>query len=301
MTNNQSDYLDMFKAVIQFDTDTALITALRPAFGVGITDLKLVVKEIDIASGKQSTATSGTFIDRNENKEALCQQLVIVMSGTKAYAASISDSTLEEEMNYPVSELRRIKDESIAAFATNIENLVTPHLASLAPFGVDAAAMTALTTAKTDFETSLSLPRMAVTAKASQTEALPPLFLKGKNICRKILDPIALTLKPTNPDWYNQYHNVRKIINTGKGTTSLDGVVIDQVTNNPLYNVAVKVIELNSTIHSKVDGSYEYSPIPRGTYTVSYTLVGYDVFTLSAFDIKQGQNITKNVSLKPTP
>jgi hypothetical protein len=301
MTNEQSDRLDMFKAVIQFDADTTAVTSLRPAFADGITDLKDVVDDIEEATGKQSQAISGTFIDRSENKEELCQKLLIVMSGTKAYAASVGNATLEEEMNYSISELRKIKDESLVPFADNTKTLINAVLASLAPFGVDAPKMADLATARTNFENSISLPRMAVTAKSAQTEALPPLFLAGKNICRKILDPIALTLKPDHAEWYNQYHNVRKIINTGKGTTSLDGVVTDQSNGNPIYNAAVKVIELDLTLNTKVDGSYDFSPIPRGTYTVSFTVSGYQVFNLAAFEIKQGQNITKNVSLAPAP
>jgi len=298
MTNDQSDRLDMFKAVIQFDTDTAAITATRPAFGLGITDLRTVVTDIELAAGRQSTATSGTFTDKNTLQETLCQALFYVTSGTKAYAASINDNTLEQEMNYSISELRRISDETIVPFTDNIVSIVTPLLASLAPFGIDAAAMTALATAKTNYQNFISVPRMAVTAKAAQTEALPPLFTQGTNICRKILDPIAVTLKAANPDWYNQYQNVRKVINTSQGTTSLDGTVTKLSDGTPLYNVEVKVNELNLIVHTDVNGYYRFAPIKRGTYTITFTLSGYTTETLAAFEIKMGHSVTKNISLQ---
>lgn len=298
MTNDQSDRLDMFNAVIQFDADTAVITATRPAFGVGINDLKTVVINIGKAAGKQSTATSGTFTDKNTLQETLCQALFFVTSGTKAYAASINDNTLEQEMNYSITELRRIGDETIVPFTDNIVLLVTPLLVSLAPFGINPPAMAALATAKTNYANFISIPRMAVTAKAAQTEALPIFFTQGTNICRKILDPIAVTLKAANTDWYNQYQNVRKIINTSQGTTSLEGIVTRQSDSSPLYNVEVKVNELNLIIHTDVNGFYRFAPIKRGTYTITFTLSGYVTITLGAFEIKMGHNITKNISLQ---
>ena len=300
MTSDQSDRLDMFNAVIQFNTDTTLITATRPAFGVGIGQLSTVVVNIGKAAGKQSTPTSGSFTDKNALQETLCQQLFVVTSGTKAYAASINNNTLEQEMNYSISELRKIKDESIIPFTDNIVLLVTPVLVPLVPFGITAAVMTALQTAKTNYQNFLSLPRMAVTAKAAQTEALPPLFTQGTHICRKILDPIAVTLKPANPDWFNQYQNVRKVINTAQGTTSLEGIVINESTNAPVYNVEVKVNELNLITHTDVNGHYIFSPIKRGTYTITFTLLGFETLTLAAFEIIQGHKVTKNISLKPT-
>jgi hypothetical protein len=298
MNNDQSDRLDMFKAVIRFNTDTAVITATRPAFGVGIADLQTVVTGIEQAAGLQSTATSGAFTDKNVLQETLCQALFVVTSGTKAYAASVSNNTLEEEMNYSITDLRRIGDETIVPFTDNIVLLVTPHLAALAPFGITPLVMTALSTAKTNYKNFISIPRMAVTAKAAQTEALPPLFTQGTNICRKILDPIAVTLKAANPDWYNQYQNVRKIINTAQGTTSLEGIVTRQSDGTPLYNVEVKVNELNLIIHTDVNGFYRFAPIKRGTYTITFTLSGYETVTLGAFEIKMGHNITKNISLR---
>lgn len=298
MTNDQSDRLDMLNAVIQFNTDTAVITATRPAFGVGINDLRQVVVQIDTAAGRQSTATSGSFTDKNVLQEALCQSLFVVTSGTKAYAASINNNTLEQEMNYSISELRKIGDETIVPFTDNIIALVNPVLPALATFGINPPVIAALNTAKTDYANFLSVPRMAVTAKAAQTEALPPLFTEGTRICQKILDPIAVTLRTANQDWYNQYQNVRKVINTAQGTTSLDGTVTKQSDGTPLYNVEVKVNELNLIIHTDVNGFFRFAPIKRGTYTITFTLAGYEIITLAAFEIKMGHNVTKNISLR---
>jgi hypothetical protein len=196
----------MYKAVVEFLTATNTITATRPGLIAGQTQLQDFIKDIEDKAGKQTTSTSGNFDEKEELLEKLCQQLYTVVSGTKAFAASVPDTTLKGQMDYSLTEIRRIGDETIVPFTENIVALVTPHLGvPLAGFGVDAAAMTALDTAKADYSDIKSKPRVAVSEKAAQTTGLPPLFVSATKLCKEIIDPTAATLRATEPDWYNEF------------------------------------------------------------------------------------------------
>jgi hypothetical protein len=303
MTNSQSDRLDMMKEVISYIEGTNTISSTRPGLIAGKTNLKdNVVAPIETKAGKQSSATGGAYDDKNELQETLCQQLYAVTSGTKAFAASINNNTLQEQMNYSITELRRIGDETIVPFTENMVTLVTPHLgAALTGFGVDATAMSDLDTAKTNFSGKKTAGRDATVDKATQTVGLPPLFTLGTKILREIMDPVAATLKLTQSDWYNGYINARKVINTGGGTTALDGDVFEAGTTTGIYNASVSAIAEDGTktvVKTDVNGHYKFVPIKRGTYIITFTHPSHTDLTLAAFIIKQGQTVTKNVFLE---
>lgn len=304
MTNSQSDRLDMMKEVISFIDNTNTISSTRPGLIAGKTNLNdNVVKEIEKKVGKQSSATGGAYDDKNELQEALCLQLYVVTSGTKAFAASINNNTLQEQMNYSISELRKIGDETLVPFTDDIVALVTPNLGvPLTGFGVDATAMTNLDNARTAYSGKQSAGRDATVLKATQTVGLPPLFTLGTKILREIMDPAAVTLKPTQSDWYNGYINARKVINTASGTTALDGDIFEAGTTTPIYNVKVTIhdieIPTDDIVNSDANGHYKKVPIKRGTKTILFTHPLYKDLTLAAFIIKQGQTVTKNVFLE---
>lgn len=298
MNNQQSDRLDMFRAVITFADQSAAIHASRPAFADGINLLRNIVVSIDAAIATQSSEVAGLFTDKNTLQENLCQALLVVMGGTKAYAASIGNNSLKEQMDYPISELRRISDESIVPFADNILALVTPIGAPLIPFGVDVLEITNLTNAKTTYSAFESQPRLAVTARATQTENIINLITEGMRLLRDMIDGIAITIKAANPDWYSQYNQVRKIVNTGGNITTLQGVVKDSVTNLPLYNVEVVIGDLGINTFTDVEGKYKFQPISPATYSnVKFGAADYNVLYLPPFEIPIGQTIVKDVLL----
>lgn len=299
MTNSQSDRLDMFKATTAFIDATMVISSTRPGLIAGKDSLNDLIKDIEEKASKQSNAIGGNTEEKKEKKELLAQQLYLVTSGTKAFAASTNNDVLQGEMNYSITELRTLLDDLIVPFTENIVVKVTPHLgAPLTAFGVDAAAMAALDDAKKAYSEVQSKPRLALSEKAAQTSALPPLFDKATKVCKEILDPTAATLKVTEPDWFSNYSNVRKIVNTGSGTTALDGTVKDVDTDAPLYNVEVTISaigEPDMVIFTDVNGIYKKVPIKRGVYKLTFKVKDYNDVEVNPFEIKQGQTVTKNV------
>ena len=49
---------------------------------------------------------------------------------------------------------------------------------------------------------------------------------------------------------------------------------------------------------SDVAGHYKQIPIKRGVYTVTFTHALYNDVVLNAFEIKQGQTVTKNILME---
>ncbi|MEO9884507.1 MAG: carboxypeptidase-like regulatory domain-containing protein, partial [Balneola sp.] len=61
-------------------------------------------------------------------------------------------------------------------------------------------------------------------------------------------------------------------------TGTISGTVIDDATGDAFTGVSVVLVELQKGDPSDLDGNYELTNIPYGTYTLRATFVGYENF-----------------------
>ncbi|MEO8149672.1 MAG: hypothetical protein ABI723_18685 [Bacteroidia bacterium] len=302
MTSSQSDRLDMYDATVEYVETTNAISSTRAGLMAGKNSLKTTVADIKAKAAKQGRQTGGITDDKAVLKETLALKMFAVTSGTAGYAASINNNTLKEEMNYSISELRRLKDDTIETVVANISTIVTPVLgAGLTGFGVDAAAMTAMTTAKDDYLLAKNKPREASVVKSAQTDALVPLYVEATRICRDIMDKAAATLNATQADWYSAYQNVRKIVNTASRHTTVEGDCLEMVTNTPIYNATVTLTRTGETdiiAHADINGHWKVIPIKHGVWALKATHPDYNDVTMAAFEIKLGQSVIKSIIME---
>lgn len=76
---------------------------------------------------------------------------------------------------------------------------------------------------------------------------------------------------------------------------TIKGRIVDEK-GEPLPGASVKVLELNTGVQSKGDGSYSLSVAP-GTYTVLVSFISYTSSTQTKVGVKAGQVTTLNVAL----
>ena len=62
----------------------------------------------------------------------------------------------------------------------------------------------------------------------------------------------------------------------GYGQVSLSGKIQDKTTGDPLIGSVVVLVELNMTTAAGLDGSYVFSRVPAGTYTLRASYIGYE-------------------------
>jgi len=82
---------------------------------------------------------------------------------------------------------------------------------------------------------------------------------------------------------------------TSPGAAGLKGVIRNSAGNAPLEGVTVTIVELAKTAVSDVDGSYDFSRIASGDFTVKFEKAGFTTVTLNAFRIPVGTTVTKDV------
>ena len=300
MDNIQFNQLNMFRAVSKHASNSLAITNTIPAFANGITALNVKITAIQTASGEQDLSIAGVTENKNQLQEALVQITFSVISPVKAYAVSIANTTLEEQMNLSLTDLRVLNDDQLGQDAQTLLGIVTPLVPSLAIYGITPVIMTNWQNAINTYIASIGNPRIAVVHRATLTEELKTLFSEANKILNKTLDPISISFKPANPHYLSDFEKAREIIDLGTGTTRIKGkVTMLSSDGQPAYNKKVKINEQNVEVFTDVDGLFVHEPDAPATVTLTVSGDGSETQTSPPFEVKRGDSIIKNFVLQP--
>jgi hypothetical protein len=312
MKQTQKDALDMFKRSHKLTVDTSAISGTRPAIGNAMGKLKTqVIDPIDLLNQKQNEQIEGMTRQKEANRVTLDNLLYHVAAGTYGYASSLSpaDLMLQGQMNYSIGGIENISDESIVAKANDIIGIVNPlnpaTNTALNDYGVDAQAILDLTAARDAFGAVESDPEELIAIRKSYTDAIQPLVKLGKKILHDEADKAADTLKLTQKDWWNSYHNARKIISTGHRLTIIEGhmfaTVVPTAAKVPLYGGTVEITHENGkvyTANTEPDGHYKAVKIMQGNIAkIKFIHPEFAAHPIEyeAFTVKRGTVTIKDV------
>jgi predicted nucleic acid-binding Zn ribbon protein len=300
MDNTQFNHLNMFRAVSKHASNNQAITDTILAFKNGIIALNVKITAIQTTSGEQDLAITGVTTNKNQLQETLVQSTFSVISPVKAYAVSIGDTTLEEQMNLSVTELRETNDDQIGQKAQTLLDIVNPLVLVLADYGITPAIITSWQTDITNYLDALANPRIAITHRATLTDELVTLFSEANAILKKTLDPVSISFKAANPHYLSDYQKAREIIDLGTGTTRIKGkCTMLSPDGEPVYNAKIIINEQNIETTSDVDGLFVL--IPQAPATITLTVSGSTIQTQTTppFEVTQGETIIKNFVLQP--
>ena len=301
MDSRNEAKLSMYNAVLTHIEANAVITATVPAFATVATTLRTTYNNIVDAAQQETLAITGITMDKTQARLALCNEAAGIAAAIFAYASSISDNEMKEQVNYPVSKLQNTNDELLIPVCNNILNIATTNAAAIIPYGVSAARVTAFEDIIEDYQNLIPNPRNAVTNRSAVRTSLKNLFKDADLIFKSQLDKLALQFKTTEEDFYNTYRNNRIILDAATFNTQATGTITDSVTNQPIPNVTINVIDQIYTATSNATGDYTIKiPVP-GTYNLTFLAGGYTTKIQNGVVVTLGQSTALNIQLVPLP
>ena len=244
MTTEQSNYLDMCKAVIKHTTDNQAITDLIPAFANGIVALATKTAALEKLGADQTENIKGVTKQKGSQRDTLNILTFQHISPARAYAFSINDLELAEKFDYSPSEIAKIPDDSINGTAENLLGMVNPIIAELAPYG-----LTPETVAKWQAAIDAhkpAAPRVAISHRVSLTSEIEEKIDEIRKHYDQTLDPISIRFKKDNLHYYKDYKNARKIIDLGKRATRVTGLVVTTTSEGTTKPVVGATFKLNT-------------------------------------------------------
>lgn len=290
MKKIQQAQLKMFEAVIEFlDNNPALVTALA-ILATLKTQLEGCIQRIADAYAIILTPLTGITLQKEEARKNMNVLLFEICNGLRAYATSVNNMNLYKAVDFSFTEIAAFNDSKITSFAIQIHAKATDHIASLPPFGIDAAVLAALTTAMSSFENLKLEHRDAIALRMAQKDIIKQNINDARNLLIMNMDPIIFTRITVDPSLVNQYRNVRRIINLPVHHTNLRGSVTDAATNAPIANADILIQELSLTLKSHPDGIYGIDKIKPGAYTITVYASGYQTKVYNNVKLKLGKN-----------
>lgn len=116
--------------------------------------------------------------------------------------------------------------------------------------------------------------------------------MRVAEVVKKMLEGTGVTYKISDPKTILLY-KLPDPVKQGK----ISGKILDEK-GEPLPGAGIKIVELNRTASTGVDGSFSISVDP-GNYTVEISYVSYQTRRVTDVTVKSGENTSLNISMKP--
>jgi hypothetical protein len=287
MTGYQESYEKMTLSSDTFLLANATITATLPLFSTYFTVIQSTVAQIQAVQVQQETDKSGNTVVKNQYRVALIAQTIDVGRRVVAYAINVNNSVLLAQVNYTESDLKKSSDVNLVSIAQVIHDSANANVAALATYGITAAILTTMQTSITNFSGAIPKGRVGTTDGEQSTQQLATLFNTLKTNWAKI-DKLVEMVKTAQPNFYQEYHNVRKVISTGNGSFALQASATELNSSEPISKATFTFAPSNGLLKSVVanskdnivkktaaKGKFNIKSMPEGTYTVTITKPGY--------------------------
>lgn len=269
MTDAQSNRLDMYLIVYEFYTSNQVVLDDIPAITNAFNQLNANIDQINAEVGAQSSNTTGVTQDKTALRNTLDSYTATILATAQVWATQNNNNTLAAQFDYSLSDIQRIKDDTMQGFCNYRITLVNDNLAAMADFGLDAAAITDWQNALNAYAAAVERPRQAINARSLHTQRLKTLFSETSALFSETLDPLMLQFKITQPEIYAGYRQARIIIDrggtnsggNGAQTITLSGNVRNEQTMAPIESATVVFVSADDTLalNTQTDQSGNYT------------------------------------------
>lgn len=275
MTSQQENSLSMYYAVQDFCNQNQSIWQTNKPFKTAFDLFESKLPLINQYRDTQSLNTTGVAQVKAQKKEDLIEKAYFVANRLQSYALHIQDSELLAKVNYSRTYFSRYRDTNLTGLCNTILENAQNNLANLLDYSVDATTLSELQTAIQAYQAQLAKPRTSQTTSKTATSNLEQLFAEATTILRERLDRDIEIFRKSQPDFYQQYQSVRRVVQTTYSKLALRIEVKEQSTAVPIANVKISLAGSKETKKSTEKGNCQIKNLAQGTYQISFEKTGY--------------------------
>jgi len=300
MTQFQENKVNSLETLILFCDQQTGTTANLPEFDQNLAELKSTLEEIKLAAAKQKTGLTGIAADKKQLRTRLSNLGSDTARKLTSYATLKNQLTLLGTINLTNSDFTRFSDLELRDHCQIVYDTAQGIIGELGSYFINDETQSNLQAAINDFSSSMSAPRLGTTTKSQLTQQLVVLF-KRAEVAETRMDASVELIRTSNPDFYNGYQAAGKVIQRGKTSLSVKGVVTEAQTGNPIKGVTVTFTPANGTAKlnaasgngaglvkkTAAKGGFNIKSLESGTYQVLFQKPGYT-------DATQEVNVTNS-------
>ncbi|MGL2964131.1 carboxypeptidase-like regulatory domain-containing protein [Flavobacterium sp. RSB2_4_14] len=276
MTSKQEDELSMEIVLCNLlVTVPASITEQMPDFTILATEVSEKVTILRDLKQGQRLNRKGFLVTKINYREVMIDLGLNMAARVKAYALAEDDMVLWNEMDYKRYQFEKMRDSDVADECMSIFDRAEKLLSVLGTYGVTTDNLRALKASIDAYNEYLPLPRASVVNKKLITEQIKKTFAEITILLFK-MDTLVKMLEFSEPQFYSDYFNSRKVIVTGGRVIALRGFITDD-NGAALEKVVVTIADLKGfSTTSTGRGYYQFQNLPQGVFVVSFARAGYE-------------------------
>lgn len=305
MTSKQESQLGMFTDVSAQIMKFPEVTGTLPDFEITFNEFGQNITGIEKIANLQSFDKTGYAKEKKQLRNVVEMLTLDNSLKLEAYGMVKSNIILTKEVSFSKSRLRKAKDNILAVFAQMIYDKAQENLEGLGAYGITQETQSVLLNTINAYKASVGKPRLGQKDKKEATRQLSELFTRQEALLEK-MDALINIIRLKNPDFYNRYRELRKVVIPGGGSLSMKATAIEIPAGIPLKGVRFEFIPgrlgtvpSNAVFVKKTanKGSIYVKNIPEGPYKLKVTKTGYMEKEL-AINIITGEMLDLKVELE---
>jgi len=215
MEKKVENKLIMLKAVMHFmNQNQGLWQEIAPLSST-INELGGKIEYMEELRQITTTSSSGLVITKQNLKNDLIEQTFALASTLTAYAAQNNDAVLQAKVDFPISELRLLRDSELAPACRNVYMLAQQLGENIGNYGITPEQLNNQATATNTYEQQLPTLRVTVAERKASNDKLKNLMAEAMLLVSEQLDRLMIRFKSSNADVYAAYLNARKVVDYG--------------------------------------------------------------------------------------
>ncbi len=297
MNSYQDEKLQMYHVVFSICEDHKSAWMNNLVFAAAYDLWKAKIPMIERYRDAQLSITSGIIANKLALRTTMTEKALFVANRIQSYANVINNLELYQSVQFPVSKVKRAKDNTVIGICNTILAVADEHLDEIADYGVTTDTFTEFQTAINNFLAILAKPASAKLGTKNATANLAKLIREADELLMKRLDLDIELFKTSDPDFYNLFLSSRIIPNSGSSKSSVLGNVMLAGTTIPVKGVTFIFTAENSgqmkavgaepakpiVKTSTAKGNVRIDKLPESPYTVSVQKTGFKDQTLHLF------------------
>lgn len=297
MTSQQENQLSMYYVLQTFCQANTPIWENDKPFNRSYKEFAAQLPLIEQYRNTQTQNTSGLAKNKSNKREEVIEQAYFVANRLQSYATVEKNDELLAKVNYPRSVFVQYRDTNLIGLCQAILEQAQIHLNALEEYSVKAETLTNLQIAIQAYQDDLGKPRSAQANTKVATDALKKLFLDTNTLLTSRLDKDVEVFRVSHPDFYQQYFNARRIVQSATVRLSLRVTVLDAATRTPIANVKASFAGYNTTKRTSEKGNFQIKNLAAGDYQMTLEKIGYTPLT-HAFNINDRETTKLDLEMK---
>jgi len=310
MTNRENNTFRMYLAVQAVIAKFALIWAGLISMDTASKLFNDQVTQLKVYLALQRSIITGYTKTKKKLRKTMATAAMITCRKVRSYAAEKDDDTNMDKLKISFS---RLMNTTAADALSDCENILilakAVPVADMAKIGLSALEISELQAAVDAFALFIATPRVEIGSRSKSTEGVNTYFKLISATLKDRIDNIMANYQLTEPEFYGEYFEARKIVDLQRHTV-IEGNVTDEngvdlkkvkVTIIGKDKITDEVVEVFEEMTDK-DGNYAKSIInPELDYDLTYELDKYEKVTKTDVDIARGEHELIDVQLVKIP